>query len=180
MDDDKLKTLYAELRGILSQATPQSREHDFFTEYGALEYYDSVINELVRETEDNYDRFRLPTSGRLTMTTFKITVAGLIAHLRQKHFPAERDPLCTEPSAYTVQTTNVTQQVHIDMILQMDRLITKKIVEHQKGTKERTFLEKLQDGMKSASNFVDFAKTLTDAAMKAGVGIADIGRIFGF
>ncbi len=93
---DKIRPIYFELQGYLSQAP--EREIGAIYEDRVWNQHNKVIDELEETSGKKYDRYRLsPTAphGRLMITTqvYRTVLGGLISRLHGEYFPDDSSPI---------------------------------------------------------------------------------------
>lgn len=95
---NKVKPIYFELQGYLSQAP--DREKGLIFEKQVWTQHNQTIDELEEITSKKYTRYRINpdvrgTAGRLGITVqgYRTTLGGLISRLHGEYFPDEASPI---------------------------------------------------------------------------------------
>lgn len=97
---DKIRPIYFELQGYLSQA-PEREKGLIFEEQVWIQHNQS-IDELEQITSKKYDRYRIKPARinlngvmriQITVQAYRTVLGGLISRLHGEYFPDEISPL---------------------------------------------------------------------------------------
>ncbi|MDO8739946.1 MAG: hypothetical protein Q7J54_00035 [Candidatus Woesearchaeota archaeon] len=187
MEKEKVRPIYSELQGYLSQApkldTTSTRTSDsvFWIQIN------NTINELNKITEKNYDSFRLSpeimrgngmnTHEYIHIATYRLKLGGLIAKLHGEFFSEEPAPFSGMPSTIINQTQQQNQSLQVQMLLEMQEEINKKI-QKTEDPQEKTFLEKIKSSLSSVKNAAEFVALVLKVGNDLGLTIQQIMKLF--
>lgn len=97
---DKIKPIYFELQGYLSQAP--EREKGLIFEEQLWIQHNKTIDELESISSKDYSRYRIvpevidwngAKKGRITPQAYRTVLGGLISRLHGEYFPDETSPI---------------------------------------------------------------------------------------
>ena len=182
MEKEKLRPLYLELQGYLSQAPSLSDK-------GALHIYDKFIweqyngtIELLQEISGkDYNRFIIFPQGAsdrakgISRIVYRQKLGGVINLLYGEYFSEEQAPFSEGPNTIINQNQQQNQSFHIQMLLDAQSKIDEKIPSYKEGTKERKFLQKLKNSLSSVSNVVQLLGKCISVAKELGI---DMNALF--
>jgi hypothetical protein len=181
----KIRPLYNELQGYLTQAPTATYLAEFFDDKTQWEYVDKTIDRLNTATRNNYDQFKIvegiqnSIEGRsnvVRVSTFKTMLAGLISYLHGEYFYDEPSPFSGVPSTVITQYQNQQQSVNV-LILEMQRKIDEKLAVTE-DEKEKGFLKKLQGVLPTVTTGIGLVKSVFDLAAQMGLDPHQISRLF--
>lgn len=185
---EKVRPIYSELQGYLSQA-PKLESTNVVFEKSIWEQNHLTIAELNDVTGENYDKFKVivqpwassETGYALSMVEYRTKLAGLIARLHAQFFSEEQAPFSGMPATTNIfnQSQQQTASFQVQLLLEMRDKIDEKIGEFPEDSKERTFLEKIKDGLKSVSNTSQLMALLLKTGNDIGLTIDEMLKIFG-
>lgn len=179
MDKEKIKPLYSEFQGYLSQAPEPRISHDQIFDHSFIEHYHATIKLLSSVAGEDYSRFCVqpPRDERYVhIITYRQKLGGLISYLHGRYFPGEPAPFSGGPS--TVITQSQQQSQFIQMVLDMQSKIDEKMPGFSAGSKEKGFLQKLKSQLSSISSVTQLLNQLFKLANEFGLNIEDISNIF--
>ena len=114
-EKEKIKPIYGELQGYLSQAPA-----DGGVSYDMLEQVNQAIENLSRVTGEDYTRFKMvskvepdesPMYAALDTELYRSKLNGLIMYLHGQYFSKERTPFSGEPSTVIVHPQDHNQDM---------------------------------------------------------------------
>lgn len=176
---DKIRPLYSELQGYLSQAP--SVDGKSSTLYEELyKQPDSTIDELNEVTGQDYNKFKIqPLQGSFgpfaRVEDYRSKLGGLISRLHGEFFSDEPAPFSGMPS--TIINQNQSQSVNIQMIVELTEKITQQANKFDEGTPERGFLEKIKKGLSNIKNIADVLNLVFESATQYGLSLEKIKDI---
>jgi len=180
---DKVKPLYSEFQGYLSQ-TPKSDPKSIGVIYDEAisNQYNNAIKLLSDETEKDYSRFKIELTGDnseyyVYLDTYKQKLGGLISRLHAEYFSNEPAPFSGMPNTIITQTQQ--QNVHVQMVLDIQSKIDETLSKSKKGSKEEKFLNKLKKILSSIKDVNEFIKEFMRLATEFGLGPKDILSMWG-
>lgn len=182
-EKDKIRPIYSELQGYLSQA-PGIKGSGVTHDSNFWSQYNSTIDELNNISDNNYDRFRISTerdgSGKQAMQimTYRSKLGGLISRLHGEFFSDEQPPFSGMPSTIITQTQQQSQSVYVQMLLEVNSKIEQKLPKFAEGTKERTFLQKVKGSLSSIKNATGLITLLMNMAKECGLSFDDLKNLF--
>lgn len=184
MADDskqKVKIIYSELKGYLSQTPMAQQTSDIFSSDSSWQQYNDAIKELSQLTGENYDRFiikpeQMNGHNIVYIVSFRQALGGIINRIHETYFPDERDPFSGTPQ--TIISQNQSQNVSIQMLLDFQSKIEKKINNVKGDTKREGFLKKCKDNLQYVKDVNDLFKLVIETAKQFGLSVADLVALF--
>jgi len=178
----KIRPIYSELQGYLSQA-PNQELLSFIKNDVFWNQINNTIEELSYVSKKNYDNFKInPETNEsdqyIDTIVCRLKLGGLIAKLHGEFFSDEPAPFSGMPSTAINLTQNQNQTVQIEILLNMQAKICEKINQYEVGSKERSFLEKVKVSLKSVSNIVQLVLLLLKTGKEIGLTIEQMLSIF--
>jgi len=183
-EKEKIRPIYSELQGYLSQA-PNNEQ--YYTLYSPKVWglVNQGIDELISVSGEDYDRFKIVSkTGRqegqecVELDTYRTSLGGLISRLHGKYFSDEPAPFSGMPSTVISQTQQQNQSVHVQMLLEVQSKIDQKLAESAEGTKERTFLQKVKNSLSSIKDVAGLITHLMNMAKECGLSVDDLKNLF--
>ena len=181
---EKIRPLYLELQGYLSQAPEIKHTADSVSDKSIWEQYNRTITLVSQATGEDYSRFaiqpKVSHSGSqfIRCVTYRQNLGGIISHICGKYFPEEPAPFSGGPSTVITQTQQQTQSVLIQMVLDMQSKIDEEIGNYEDGSKEKSFMGKLKSSLSSITNVTDLIAKLSRIAKECGLNLEDVSNIF--
>jgi len=180
----RIRPLYNELQGYLSQAPTATNASDWFPTNSQWEYVNQTIDRLNTITGKDYSQFKLVQEiGKhsrepdvIYVSTFKGKLGGLISYLYGEYFSDEPSPFDGVPSTVITQNQNQQQSVNV-LILEMQRKIDEKLLTTE-DEKEKGFLKKLQGVLPAVTTGIGLVKSVFDLAAQMGLDPHQISRLF--
>ena len=160
MTNKKIRPIYSELQGYLSQAPKPKETYENTDDSSLWNQHNETINELNEISGDNYDRFKIREDelikteyGQLIkISTYRNKLGGLIARLHGEYFFDETVPFSDMPNTVINQMQQQNQSFQVQMLLEIQSKIDEKIPEFKEGTKEKSFLDKIKESLSSIKN----------------------------
>lgn len=185
MEKEKIRPLYSELQGYLSQAPSVSEQRNAYIYDKALwNQYNDCVNLLSQISGKDYSRFCV-TAQRLgsgsvivPLVTYRQKLGGLITRLHGEYFSDESAPFSGSPATIISQSQQQNQSFYVQMLLDIQGKIDEKMPNYNEGTKERNFLQKFKNSLSSVSNVVQLFNLLITLARECGLNIDNIKDIF--
>ncbi|OHB60659.1 MAG: hypothetical protein A2167_04585 [Planctomycetes bacterium RBG_13_46_10] len=182
-EKEKIRPIYHELQGYLSQAPDEKGARDVIYDSAYWEQYNSTIDELNNISGNNYDRFKIsPVQGqaglRVVICTYRSKLSGLISRLHGEFFSDEPAPFSEMPTTVISQSQQQSQSFQIQMLLEIQSKIDEKLPKFDEGTKERKFLEKVKSSLASIRNIAGLISLLLKVAKECGLSIEDLRNLF--
>ena len=158
MEKEKLRPLYSELQGYLSQAPDISdRTNVYIYTKSIWEQYNETIKLLNQLSDKDYSRFCVTTvrlgggSIVLPLVAYRQKLGGLINSLHAEYFSNEQAPFSGSPNMVVTQSQQQNQTFHVQMLLEIQSKIDEKVLNYKEGSKEKSFLQKIKSSLSSVS-----------------------------
>ena len=180
---EKIKPIYKELQGYLSQVPLPKTPHDAITSPAVWEQFNNTIDELNACSEENYDKFKVSAVYReegyqqINLVDYRQKLGGLISRLQAEFFSSEPEPFSGSPSTIITQNQQQTQSLHVQMLLEFQSLIDKKLPELKAGSKEKSFLEKVKKSLPTITSVIELIKLILSVAGNLGLTPEEISKI---
>lgn len=176
---DKVRPLYSEFQGYLSQAlTAASFPHGTIRDEAIWNQYNEAIKLLSVATEKDYSRFEIKKiksqmgASFIRLDTYRQRLGGLISRLHAEYFSDELAPFSEMPNTIITQTQQ--QNVSFQIILDIQSKIDETLSKSKKGSKEEKFLNKLKKILSSIKDVNEFIKEFMRLATEFGISTKDI------
>ena len=178
----KIRPLYSEFQGYLSQAPTIERPHDTCSDNSLWLQYNDAVNLLSQISAKDYTRFLIQTKRSqyrefIYLASYRQKLGGLISHLHAEYFSDEPAPFSGMPSTVISQTQQQNQS--IQMLLDIQSKIYEALPKYPDGSKEKGFLEEFKDKLKSVRSITDLLSICFSLAEKFGLTIAMLSKLFG-
>jgi len=180
MDKEKIRPLYSELQGYLSQAPAIKATTDLIYDSATWEQVNSAVDELNSITQKDYGRFKInPESGddAVRVSTHRTKLGGIISRLHAEYFASEPAPFSGMPSTIINQNQSQQQITQIAFLLETQSLIDKKLSELQ-DEKEKGFLNSVKSNLANIKSFMEFAQLVVTTAQTFGISLDKLTQIF--
>lgn len=181
---NKIRPLYSEFQGYLSQAPKPSQEYGFYILDEVIwNQYNNALKLLYDETGKNYERFEvLPTrtqggNPRVEITTYRQKIGGLISNIYGEYFSDETPPFSGMPS--TIINQSQQQTVSVQLVLDIQSKIDELLPKVEDGSNKQKFLEKFKSTLSSVSNVNDAIGKCMKFADEFGVNVKEILSLWG-
>lgn len=181
---DKIRPIYSELKGILSQA-PSSSGYLHNDRRILWERLNELIKNLLEITQDEQfnsliiqPAFTGDGETTVTIDEYRTKVSGLISRLHGTYFAIEDEPFSGKPSTIVSQTSTQSQNVSIQIYVELGMQI-QKALEKADTPAEKSLVEKLKSQIMTVKSFVDFGLLLNSLASQYGISAERLKAIFG-
>lgn len=166
----KVKPIYLELQGQLSQA-PLNPGHYIYTPL--WKQLENCISELNEVTGDNFDKYKVTISfdnnePRMTSDEYRTQLGSLIMRLYGIYFIDETAPFSGTPSTIVNQTQNQSQNAQIIMIMDIQTALDKQLNKPDLTQEEKTFLGKVKEALPTIKTSVDLVNLVLSTANSLG------------
>ena len=179
---DKVRPIYHELQGYLSQAP---REGYAIFKRSTWEQINQRIGELKDITKKDYDGYKMKElettqSGQQCMGSedYRANLAGLISRLHGEYFFQEPPPFAGMPSTIISQQQTQNQATHFQILLDIESKIDEKMKAYPDESGERTFLEKVKASLSKVSNVTELPIVILKTAKDVGLTIEQLSKLF--
>jgi len=184
MDINKIKSLYAEFIGYLSQ-TPLSKESPSIYSKQIWEQYNKSIKRLSEISEIDYNDFLIKAESShntemsyIETDVYRSKLGGLISKLHAEYFDNMPEPFSGKPSIVINQTQQQNQQILFQVILDVQSKIDEKLPSLQEGSKEKTFFQKLKGSLSATTGIIDLLSKIFILAKECGVSTDQLMQLF--
>lgn len=181
----KVRQLYSELQGRLSQAPTFSKENYGKTyDSGLWNQLNTIVDLLNELTKNDYNRFKLnPENDEnwgpfIKLSEYRSNLNALIMNLHAEYFGDEPSPFGGSP--HTVVTQTQSQQVSVVIALELQTLIDKQLYGNKELTdNEKSFLEKVKAELPNIKTITDLIATILKIGGALGLSISAISKVLG-
>jgi len=181
---NKIRPLYSEFQGYLSQAPTASGSIDSISDETMWNQYNEALKLLSDSTEKDYGRFKIEPKLRKTssgsyvrVNIYRQKISGLISNLYGEYFSDETPPFSGMPSTVITQTQQ--QSVSIQILLDIQSKIDEILPTVETGSKEESFLKKFKSILSSVSNVNELISKCMKLAHEFGLNVQDILSLWG-
>ena len=118
MENEKIKPLYGELQGYLSQVPVPKEPGEIAIDASVWNQYNHSVDLLNEISQEDFSRFKIqPSKGvygdYIPILWFRLKLGGLILHLHRKYFSDEQAPFSGMPTTVITQSQQENQSVQI-------------------------------------------------------------------
>lgn len=183
MEKAKIRPIYTELQGYLSQA-PAGDKVAYLRDEALWHQYNATIDELNTTTGKDYNKFKITNTYPSDIGTYILNsdyrskLKGLIMRLYGEYFEDEVSPFGGGPSTVVNQNQSQSQTVQVAMLLDFQSFIDKKLLNSELEPKEKTFFEKLKSSLPSVKTSVEIVNLVVNLAKSLGLSIDQIFKLF--
>lgn len=185
---DKIRPIYSELQGYLSQAPEATSGRErIYDDTSLVNQLNSSIQELEQLTQKDYSRYKeriqitvwnRGTRQFFDLLSYRSKLGGLISRLYGEYFSDESAPFSGMPSTIINQHQSQSQTTHVQILLDFQSKIDKKIKAYKDDSKEKTFLEKVRGALSKVGNVTELFTLILRTGRDIGLTIDDILKIF--
>lgn len=179
LDKEKIRPLYSELQGLLSQAPEPELPgagNIFKVSSQILTHYNDVVENLSRFTDDeNYLRFIVKEDYP---SVYRSQLSGLISRLHGKYFSNEPAPFSGMPSTVISQTQQQNQSFQVQLLLEIQSKIDEQLIKLEPGDKKRSYLEKVKGALKSIRNTAELIALILETGQEFGMTFQELKELF--
>jgi len=160
---------------------------------GLVDLYHQSIEELNQLTEHNFDKFKMINSStggvsspgkpfrsfgsKVRVEEYNGKLSGIIGEMYGLYFYDETNPLDGSPSTIINQSQQQTQSVQVQILLEIQSLIDKKLNEITDET-EIGFLEKVKSSLVSIKSVSELINLILATGVYMGMTIDQISKLF--
>ena len=190
MTKEKIRPIYSELQGYLSQAPEIKDTNGCSYDFSLINQYNETIEELNDISDKDYKRFKIEEkeiinrsggslggSNLFRISTYRNKLGGLIAKLYGEYFSDEPAPFSGMPNTVINQTQQQSQNFQVQMLLEVQSKIDEKITEFKEGTKEKSFLDKIKSSLSSIKNTTELLALILKTGKESGLTVEQIFNI---
>lgn len=181
IEKDRIKVIYGELQGYLSQTPkPNSPTAIFATDSSWQRYNKAVVN-LSKITGEDFSRFQIrPTTQNgydiVHIEDYRQALNGLINTLHALYFADEPQPFGGSPTTIISQTQYQVQS--IQMLLDFQSKIDKALQSVEEGSPKKKFLERMKGSLSTIKNVTELLALVLKQAKEYGLSLGDLISIF--
>jgi len=181
---EKIRPIYNELQGYLSQAPDKDKGYIFQKE--VWEQVITTIDELNEISESNFDKFKpLPKSiswnGTMKQVidsdNLRLKLNGLINRLYGQYFSDEISPFSGAPGTNIQMNQQQNQITQVQILLEIQSMIDRKLNETT-DPKEKNFLEKIKSSLSSIKNISELLSLILSTGLSMGLTLEQIEKLF--
>jgi hypothetical protein len=182
---EKIKPIYSELQGYLSQA-PSGDKVAYVRDQSLWEQFNKTIDELNSVSGQDYNKFKITnilhdgSEPYILNSDYRSKLNGLIMRLYGEYFEKEISPFSGGPSTVVNQNQQQSQATQIVMITEFQDLIDKRFYGAELEEKEKSFLQKLKDSLPTVKSVVELVNLILTIAKSSGLDINQISKAFGW
>ena len=182
MEKEKIRPLYSEFQGYLSQAPAANTPNDTVGDNSLWEQYNDSIKILSEISEEDYLRFLIkPERGGVDMnfiylSSYQQKLGGLISNLHGRYFSDESPPFSGSPSTIVSQTQQQNQSVQ--MLLDIQSKIDYALQNVGEDSNEKGFLKKFKSTLSTVSSVTEVFKLCLQLAKEYGIGVSILLKWF--
>ena len=181
MTKEKIRPIYSELQGYLSQAPEIKDAYGESNDLSLIEQHNGTIEELNDISNKNYNRFEIRgkeiKNNFFKISTYRNKLGGLIARLYGEYFFDEPAPFSDMPNTVINQTQQQSQSFQVQMLLEVQSKIDEKISEFKEGTKEKSFLDKIKGSLSSIGNTTELLALILKSGKDFGLTVEQVLNI---
>lgn len=188
---DKVRPLYLQLMGILSQTPSYDSAHTTISSHEIWENYNNMVDRLNTIIGEDYNSFKITPKAEnwngsvqyvVNGTLFRQQLNGLINYLHGQYYNNERPPFSGEATAVFQQNQVVSQttdvQVLMMTVLEVQEKLIKKEGEYPSDTPENNFIQTLKEALRSVRSNVDLINLILQTALATGLTLGKLKDIF--
>lgn len=152
MTKEDLRPLFSELQGYLSQAPIVKELYNSIHYQSVWDQYNETVNLISKITGEDFSRFLIKDKDFkvrdnekfIRLILYRQKLGGLISYLHAKYFINEPPPFSSVPSTIISQHQQQNQNLHIQMLLEIQSKIDEKLHNLEEGSKEKNFYKNLK------------------------------------
>lgn len=178
---DKIRPLYSELQGYLSQTPDYSSNQTEIYEESTWSQFHSTIDELNQVSGKSYDKFKVVSLNAhgggafVRIMEYRTKLGGIISRLHAEYFNDEPAPFSGMPSTIIQQNQNQSQNIQV--LLEIQSLIDKKLSDTT-DVVEKSFLQRIKDSLASVKSVNDLLGLILSTGSSVGLTLEQITRLF--
>ena len=185
---DKVRPIYNELQGYLSQAPEATSGRErIYDDTSLVNQLNSSIQELEQLTQKDYTRYKERVQSTpwnrdvrqfFDLLSYRSKLGGLISRLYGEYFSDEPAPFSGMPSTIVNQHQSQNQSTYVQILLDFQSKIDEKIRNYTEGSKEKTFLEKIKGALSKVGNITDLFALILKTGKDIGLTLDDVFKMF--
>jgi hypothetical protein len=180
---NKIKAIYSELQGYLSQAPTADKGH-YLYDAPLWEQLHRSIDELNQISKKDYSKFKVNVihdegGPHIITNEYRSNINGLIMRLHAEYFSEDQLPFSGSPSTVIKQTQKQSQTAQIVMIMDFQSLIDKRLYSSEVKGEEKTFLEKIKARLPFISSIAELLSSILSIAKDSNFDIDKVIQILG-
>lgn len=180
IDLEKIRPIYSELQGMLSQA-PDNLNVLHESEESLWVRFNELVNKLASVTDDEtYNEFKLKPEINdgyisLSVTTYRGRLSGLVSRLHGTYFTKENAPFSGSPQTVISQQAN--QSVNLQMYIQLG-ISLENARSKAETTEEKNFINNVMAGIETVKSFMEFLLLVLNTAAQFGIPTERLRELF--
>ena len=184
MDKEKIRSLYGEFIGYLSQLPMPKRNDVGLDDESLWTQYNDSVRLLSKVSGEDYSSFLIEPLNSHTfgpfirLVTYRQKLGGLIAKLHREYFETEQAPFSGGPDVVISQTQQQSQSLFIQMLLDVQSRIDEKLPTLKDGSDEKGFLQKLKSTLSGVTNIVGLIAQILSLAKEYGISVDRLSELF--
>ena len=184
MEKEKIRPIYSEFQGYLSQAPNPASPNSAISDNSLWNLQNETIKSLSELTAEDYSRFSIQGVRKrgggeiIYLSTYRQKLGGLISYLHGKYFSDEQAPFSGMPNTVISQTQEQAQSTSIQVYLDIQSQIDHALHDVEAGSQEQNFLEKFKSTLSTAKNVNEIFKLALQLAKEYGIGISTLLGFF--
>lgn len=181
IDKQKIRAIYSEIQGYLSQTPIPEHPSDIFANNSSWERYNQSVRELSKITGEDYSRFEIKPEYSdnyqiVHIESYRQSLGGLINTLHSIYFSDEPSPFSGSPIAVFSQSQYQVQSVQ--MLLDIQSRIDSGLQKFKDDTPKKGFLEKLKSKLSNVKNINDLLGLILKLAKQFNLNLNELISIF--
>lgn len=185
VDKEKIRAIYGELQGYLSQC-PDPLKHDIFweSESELWEQVNRAVDELSEIINKDLKHYKMVPKHHscgeacVTVNIFRSKLSGLISRLHGEYFSEQPAPFSGGPSTIFSQTQHQNQSFQVELVFEMVSKIDEQLNRLEPNDERRGFLEKVKGALKSVRNATELIALYVTTAKEFGLTLEELMRLF--
>lgn len=179
---DKVRPIYSELQGYLSQAPIIKESYDTTDDKSLWQQFNNTIDELNSITGKDYSKFRITPlreqSEYIRISEYRTKVSGLISRLHAEYFTGELAPFSGSPATIITQNQTQQQSMHLVMLLEVQSKIDEKLNKNEVEGEEKNFLQTLKSALSTVKDTTQLVQLILSTAKSFGITLDQLSKIF--
>lgn len=174
---DKIRHIYSELQGCLSQTPSIKNNYDSIDQRAFWEHINSTIDELSTILEKDYSSYKLVPSNReenyIRVSVVRLKLGAIISRLHGEYYSDEPAPFSGMPSVVNNFSQSQQQTATQTIVLEFQELLSQKIASIA-DEEEKTFLQKIKEGLGTVRNTAELIKLILELGIKMNFDVKHI------
>jgi hypothetical protein len=187
MDTEKIRSIYGELQGYLSQIPLPRHPDERINDTGYTKNVKEIIEELGNLTGNNYSRCEveqklIPYNGdvnpEVEISEYRTKVGALISRIHSEFFYNSPPPFSGMSGTSIHLTQTQEQNQSQKMVLDFQEFINEKLKNYDVSSEERGFLEKIKSALSGVKNAAQLVGLILTTGQALGFTVEKISSIF--